>query len=586
MTQERDRKNFRNIPKETRLSTGPLRIEFENILVLVHHGVITYQTLAKRLGHPDTPYTTMKGWVNELEKLGYLYRSKQKRPLIFSLTQPGIQYLKIHNAKFLEGGVEGLLSEREQEREGNSEKRSPLPDSLLRKLHMLEKTAPISESSIKVTHKRPKTDSVSFDLMRFRETIEEYMTNLPSDYPKNPILLIRPHNITYKFEILQMDRYLTNKCKNGKGSLSNPNWCFARGISPFKPNDKFRNSTPYQGYLYYNLMTYFIQVTTRHVIVRFPIVFTENALHTATRILQFVFFIKAELEELFSTETTKCFLGSGDHNAIGVCVTQEYGIQLTALSIICDQLGLSLEDAQKRVRIDTSNFVPEQEHPNSVFGEDDLIWHFADIVWQVLNQIGVRETYTELQSLKEETSTLKNRFSELDETISTKEIILNRINNQILVLADQKTLTNQHIKTNEGEINTIVKYLAQTTQALHGETISRITQTENLDERMSLLEQKLASLVFVNLPDQQQDILDFLRENKPRSENRGYTRNELAEERGIKLGSVNGSVVALRKKKLIHIEKVGGEKRGRILLNSAHLRNQMKNNQKDRHVKS
>lgn len=458
-----------------------LALKYEDILLLIKDEIINIPELKRIL---NLPKRTIANRVNRLIDLGLLDRIPNTFPHHLILTQSGFQYLEINFAKSLE-----------QVREGGDPK------------------------TIKVTQKTPRRKLVPFDTLPFLECFREYLQNLPSGYPTDPLFFVKAHWIRYKFKILSIDRYLTNFGLNEYGLLAKQTWCNAV---------KMKNHFYYQGTREFHNIEYFIQFTTKHVIVRFPVVFAQEPMEAFDRILQMIFDVKRELEDRYSTHRAKLLLSNLEPDYVTHCIGQHYGIQLTPLSIICNELGIALEDEKKRVRIDASKGIPETEFINRAFAPSDAIDRFKDLVWQTVNDYGVENAYNDiqLQAIKHE--------------------------NQFQVLSDQLHLTKQKVNVLEQSHTQTTLDLAQLAHLDRNINFKLTSQIEQLTDRLD-------SYSLIKRPVNEQKILAFLRDNQR------VTRNEIAESLHLKLSSVCAYITKLKKTHLIQEEKAK-KQRGKLSL--------------------
>ncbi len=551
MFEYKDSKRIRNITRKTSGELTPLHTKFEDILLLVTSFVNTYLGLSKAL---NVPYRTIKDRVDFLVQRELLIRGKGKRNIPFYLTKTGNMYIKIylsHVADSFKLGVTLTPSQCGKNHPSFLKNRHLVRETNVADFQSLEKSVLISRRGHKITPKTPKIDKFPFNNLRFREYCEEILTSLPADYPQDPILLIRAHWITYKFPILQQDkRYerMTLFGENERGPLDLQTWTCV----PMK------NWYKYQGTLFYLKIPFKCIFTTKNVVIQFQTIFTNEPLESAGRILKYIYFAKKTIEDYFSTNKTKFFLGNINPDFVAFCILQHYGILLHPLAFICDALGITIEDTKGRLRIDASKGTPELETIHSWFALDDIDFLFNDIVFQVKNHFGVQEAYQEIQIMKEETANLQSHCIKAE--------------NQYLVLADQITLTNKRINTYESEIIIVEKYLAQLAQLLHEEAYSRISQIESLEDRASSIERTLESYHFKKRSKIEHAIINFLRKNHYRR----YTRKELSQKLDQKLGSVSPTISKLVKMGVI-LEDKEDNKAGRYFINSSYL-NQMKSN--------
>jgi DNA-binding MarR family transcriptional regulator len=549
VTETRDSRWIRKLPRKVLGQTTPLGSRFDDILVLIKWGNNTYSGISRVL---HRKYRTIKDHVDSLVQREFLIRLEGSYPIEFLLTQAGQEYFQIYLSKFADPLKLGVLEHTADKRLGDplsGERPDLVQDSYFADPQSHEKSAPFSKPKVKVTRKTPRRELFPLDSLRFRRLLEDYLANLPEGYPPNPLYLNRDHWITYKFPILQQDEYLDRATSFGiiEGKLlAKQTWL---------PVD-MRNWFKFQGWLSYRNTRFFVILTTKSVIVRFQVIFTHDPLETADRILKYIHEAKATIETYFSTDRTKFFLGRVGPDLLAHCTLAHYGILLTPLAIICNELGLVLEDEKGRFRIDASKGVPEEEFPDPGFGIEDVIGRFADVAWQIRNDYGVMEAYQEIQNLQ--THVVKS-------------------GNQYLALADQLTLNTHRFNVIEHHISDFYRFLADTMKVIRDSQLSTISQFENLDNQVSLLKTHLQTYSFKKRSKIQQLILTFLRE---RPKETGYTRNELSDILDLPLGSVSRHITDLREEGTI-LEEKKGRKAGRYWLNPTHLLNQMKNNQED-----
>lgn len=460
-----------------------LALKYEDILLLVKDEIINIPELKRIL---QLPKRTIYNRVKRLTDLGLLDWIPNTHPRHLILTQSGFQYLEIHSAKSLERIREGEVPK-----------------------------------GIVVTQKTKRRDSVPFDIVPFLECFREYLQNLPSGYPTDPLFFVKAHWIRYKFKILSIDRYLTNFGLNEFGLLAKQTWCNAI---------RMKNHFYYQGTREFHNSKYFIQFTTKHVIIRFPVVFAQEPMEAFERILQMIFDVKRELEDRYSTHRAKLLLSSLDPDYVTHCIGQHYGIQLTPLSIICNELGIALEDEKKRVRIDASKGIPETEFISRGFGIDDALFGFKDLVWQVVNEYGVENAYNDIQlnAIKHE--------------------------NQYQVLSDKQDLSDQKANVLESILTQTAMLQANQSKLSSDFAFQTTSQIEQLEER-------LASFTLIKRSVSEQRILTFLQQNQ------GVTRNEISTSIHLKLSSVCGYIAKMKKAHLIREEKVK-KQRGKLFLNT------------------
>jgi hypothetical protein len=446
--------------------------------------------------------------INRLVEWGYIYRVPNLYPYFYKLSVLGQNYLLSYFPKLLDVDVIDI-----GEKEG-----------------------------IKITQKTPKSLEVPFSEKWFSETVEKYLQNLPKDYPKDSILINRGHWINYCFDILQMSKYLTYHCQNERGSLARQTW----GTTipePFKTNTEIKNWVAYYGDVFFHNVRFFLLFTPKHLIVRFPMIFKADPRETAFEVCKFLFLVKKETENLFSTKTTKFILGSIDPVYIAHAICQHYGILLTPLSVIADQLGYALEDLEGRLRVDASKDVPETETINSRFALDDLIFLFKDLIFQAQHRYGVREAHNDIQDLKEDLHLVRSKFQ-----------------TQVLIKQDEQILLNRRISLIETHLEQTSMYLSQLSKLTYDSIALTQSEAQGLDERLSQVEEKLDYSRIYKLSQLEVQILSLVKKQP------GLTRQQIAQKLQISINSISPTVSKLAKDQKIQNVKIAFKIPGKIFL--------------------
>ncbi len=425
-----------------------------------------------------------------LSKSSFLLRSNQFYPLQFFLTHIGKMYLETHFAEPLKLGSEFADPDRTSNDIENPEKPP------------------------KVGLKHRKNDIEISGTLRFRQLLEDYLENLPPGYPKKAIFKIRGHWITYKFPIIQQDQYLTNYGEDEFGLLGKQTWVT---VVPMK------NWWKYQGWISYLKTKFFVMFTTKSFILRFLMLFGHDPLEVIDRTVNLLFEAKAELETRFSSSRTRFILGDIEHDIISHCISKHYGILLTPLSVLCDQLGIILEDAEGRVRIDASNEVPETETIHRAYSTEDAVFLFQSLPWQIRNEYRIIEAHKDIKNL---------------EGTSIK------LNNQYLSLADQVHLEKYRFDTIEHYMTDFSRSLAEAGKVIRDSQISSAVQFDQIDERVNGIELIFDRQAVMQREDLVQGIFYFL---KTRPKKEGYTRKEIAKRLKLRLGSVSPTITKLVK---------------------------------------
>lgn len=539
MTEARDPTDFWKSSGTFASKRHPLPLKDEDILLLVSRGKINVKSINEKL---NLKQSTLYYRINSLIKRGYLYVINKGKPRHLDLTISGFDYLNKYFPKKLSGGLSGAEL-------GNV------------------------GSPVRVVPKVNRQDSFPFDIPNFRQTVKHYFQKIEQGldvdvpYPANPLLLTRAHTIQYSFPITQQSKFLTYQCKTHSiGVLARKVWVTSWGDKvdfDIKPMGRAKGKPTwikYYGTLFYQNARFFIMFSAKKVHVRFTVNFHTHPSDSAFEILDKLFWIKKELEDLLSINESPFQLGSPNHYYIATQIMVHYGLELEPLSIIADQMGVSLVDKGGRLLIDASNGIPELEGVHSGFSLEDIVWLFEEMIWKIRNRYSIQQAKQEINDLREE-------IAEVEEDITIINSHIVQTNNQFMVLQDRLTLGDHKINQIESFQIQQAMNLTSFSREVNHLAMSVNLKFEQVEEDISTLQNQLQNYSFTRRSQNENNILAFLRD---RGENDGATRHELARELQIKLNSTNAYIVNLKMEGLIREEKVGRQ-RGRLFYHAPRM---------------
>lgn len=540
MTDARDSTGFWKSSEASTSKHHPLPLRDEDILQLVSQGKINVKSINEKI---NLKQSTLYYRINSLIKRGYLYVINKGKPRHLDLTISGNDYLKKYFPKKLSGELSGAEL-------GNV------------------------GSPVRVVPKADRQDSFPFDIPNFQRTIKHYFQKIEQGldvnvtYPSNPLLLTRAHTIQYSFPITQQSKFLTYQCKTHSiGVLARKVWVTSWGDKvdfDIKPMGRAKGRPTwikYYGTLFYQNTRFFIMFSAEKVHVRFTVNFHAHPSDSAFEILDKVFWIKKELEELLSINQSPFQLGSPNHYYIATQVMAHYGLELEPLTIIADQMGVSLVDKGGRLLIDASNGIPELEGIHSGFCLDDIILLFEEMIWKIRARYSLKQAKQEINDLKEEITEVRQDLA----NVNSHSI---RSNTQLLMIQDHLTLGDYRTNQIESFQTQLSMNLTSLSRELNHLAMLTNSKFEQIEEDVTTFQNQLNSYSLTKRSQNELDILAFL---QARNKEMGLTRHDIAESLQIKLNSINAYVVNLKNEGLIREEKVRTQ-RGRLFpIQTLHL---------------